>query len=357
MWIKTLQTHHFRNLTQMHVSFTKGIQVIYGGNAQGKTNLLEALYVAGYGRSYRSHRDVELIQKDFADYRVAIDVQRGEVASRYQTEYQMGSPKKRFLNNKPWRRDFEEEKLFHAVLFSPDDLRLVNGSPDRRRYYLDVEIGGHQTAYQYHLSQYKRALLQRNMLLKENGSRDMIKLFEQGLVQHGQHLIGLRQELIEHLAPHVVSECSRLTKGQDQLILHYEPSTMHLENDLAKAWEQDKRVKQTTIGPHRDDLRLLLNEQDARVYASQGQMRTISLSLKYAAFKYLEARFSEKPVLFLDDVFSELDVSRKTQLLNTTDAEQIFITTADKRIVASDQAIWYRMEGGNFGRESSINRF
>ena len=399
MRLLSLTLEQFRNYEQLDLSFPSGTQVFYGANAQGKTNLLEAIYLCTCARSHRTGRDDELVRHGQTYYRVGIRFLTDQnLEESLSISYQTASSSKPSLRTIEYNgfdviRVADLMGLFHAIIFAPEDLQIVKGGPAERRRFLDIMISRTDRAYFRDLQEYWTILGQRNRLLKvireanyynsrrrqskrsqeqqgtqnnkhsaeedqsESKMPDEKKDVDSSLFQMDDHLhldvwdqklaevsssiLRKRLDYAKYLQEYGALSLMHLTLLKEELAVSYRSlsgleSSMtkkeietHFLNRLKTARDDDIARGSTAQGPHRDDLFFSLNGQDARLYASQGQQRSIVLALKMAELVILSRRTGEKPILLLDDVLSELDASRRHQLLDVISGHQVFITSTD----------------------------
>ncbi|MDR0461903.1 MAG: DNA replication/repair protein RecF [Christensenellaceae bacterium] len=368
MYIKTLALQNFRNHARRSLELSQGINVFVGDNAQGKTNLLEAIYVTCIGRGFRSPRDKDVIRfgqhfakvktiatKKFGDISIEVIINNPENTSRTLKQIK--------VNEIPILKMGELMGNVACVFFNPDELKLVKEAPADRRRFMDIDISQMDKTYFYNLLRYNKILKQRNALLKGIDTKNEtemrgLDIWDEQLATAGEQIIKRRiyfcEELNKLLPPvHTAlavdetvtltyetnggnmpgaSKCSTATllsptdqgAPQDE---HSEVPGMLAAVRSARA--NDLRLRTTTVGPHRDDILLQINGRDVRLFASQGQQRTVALSLKIAELKIFEQALGEKPILLLDDVFSELDAKRQEKLLKLISGWQTVITTTE----------------------------
>jgi DNA replication and repair protein RecF len=345
-----LSLANFRNYIRLELDLPPNVMILLGGNAQGKSNLLEAIYLSATTKSPRTASDVELInwsalkekhpvarlevqaQRAAGDLRVEIAL-RGKIAA---AEAGASYVQKRIRVNGVDRRAIDLIGLINVVLFSPKDIDLVDGEPAVRRRYLDITNSQVDHRYLRELQRYQRVLQQRNHLLRliaEHRARpEELDFWDRELVEAGSYLIALRQHTVAALDELARLIHDQLTEGKERLNMLYRSSVDKEAFQEALSASRDKEVAQgmTLIGPHRDDLRFLVNERDMNIYGSRGQNRTIALSLKLAEAKFIAARAGESPVLLLDDMLSELDAQRRYHLLQAAlGYRQVVITASD----------------------------
>lgn len=345
MFLRKLSLSHYRNYDQIELATDRVVNVFVGPNAQGKTNLLEAIFVLALTKSHRTHQDKELIgwEHDQA-------VLYGEVDRRYgPCKLQLsisGQGKKARING------LEQKKLsgfvgaMNVVMFAPEDLEIVKGAPGIRRRFLDMEIGQVHPGYLHDITQYQKVLQQRNNFLKQHGSSGrsshtgMLEVWNEQLAGFGVKIMKKRQSFIEKLQRWAEAIHSGITGGREAIRIVYKPSFgVSAEEDepilfeqfmikLSEIKDQELRRGTTLAGPHRDDMLFYINGKEAQTFGSQGQQRTTALSVKLAELELMNEEVGEYPLLLLDDVLSELDKSRQTQLIETIqDKVQTFITT------------------------------
>jgi len=344
LYLAALSLHDFRSYSDITLSFVPGLNVLFGDNAQGKTNLLEAIYFLATGRSHRTSRDQELIRENrpslFA--KAAVIRQTGELS----LEVSLGhdARKQLKLNGIPERKITRLVGRLATVFFSPDDLNRLKGAPAGRRRFLDVELSQISEAYLHYLMTYNRVLTQRNTLLKgEIVDVSLLEVYDEQLLAAGAQLITRRATAIAHLAPLAAEYHRMFAEGKEALRLEYQSQgaevaqtpdvrevTERLWSQMQQRRREEIRRQMTLVGPHRDDVGFWINERDARLYGSQGQQRTAVLALKLAELQFMAAELGENPILLLDDVASELDPNRRHYLLNAVQSGvQTFITCTD----------------------------
>lgn len=337
MRVNTVKLNRFRSYAALTLQAEPGLNVLTGPNGAGKTNILEALFLCAFGRSHRTPRDQELIRLGSEQGMAEISLMTNAGSRLIRAELFSGERKKLFIDGSPLQRSGELMGCLNAVMFSPEDLTLVKGAPAERRRFLDMEISQLKPSYYYALQQYNTALKQRNNLLKDPSAaeNEMLELWDEQLSKQGALLMRERAAFCRELRDAASALHGTMSGGEETLITEYEPDVVcEDENEyrsaiaeaLIGAIDKDLFRGYTSAGPHRDDLKLTVNGLDARVYASQGQQRTAALSLKLSEISVIEQLRGEKPVLLLDDVFSELDAARQRLLLTAVESCQCFIT-------------------------------
>ncbi len=332
MIIESLELKNIRNYESLAIGFDPGTNIFYGDNAQGKTNILEALYLCGTSKSHRGSRDFEIIRFGEEEGHIRMKLRRDGMQRRIDMHLRKNRAKGVAIDGVPIRRAAELLGLSGMVFFSPEDLDIIKRGPGERRRFMDALISQTDRYYLHELSAYQKVLLQRNKLLKEipmnrqlTGTLD---IWDEQMIRYGTGLIDARKRLIDALN-RIASEIHyNLTGGRESLAIVYEPNTPadQFADDLAAARDRDLRFRQSTVGPHRDDFRVMTDQIDIRRFGSQGQQRSAALSLKLSEIPMIEKNTGQTPVLLLDDVLSELDENRQNYLLSGIGNVQTMIT-------------------------------
>lgn len=342
MYIESVTLKNFRNYKDKTVDFKDGLNIVIGKNASGKTNLLESVYCSGIGKSPRTNKAREMIRwgSDNAYIKVILKKQY----SRHSVEYFIDSADKKIIkiDSIPLVKQSEILGMLNIVFFSPDEMKLIKESPQERRRFADISLSQQNKKYLFSLSKYNNILAQRNKLLKE--SRDIKALPEMlygwdvQLAEYGAYIVAKRYEFVEKIQVFAKKIHSEITDSKEDLELEYESNVERDELDKMKEsffqklranLEKDMNLLYTSFGSHRDDIAIKINGIDVRKYGSQGQQRTVALSLKLAEIYLFESEVGEKPVLLLDDVLSELDASRRQKLMELSSGLQTIITCTD----------------------------
>jgi DNA replication and repair protein RecF len=360
MQISSLTMKNYRSYASLAARFSDGINILQGHNAAGKTNVLEAVGFLSFGKSFRTQKDTECIKDggETAYIKGGISTRQGSL----QIEALISAAEKKSLkvNGQPVRRMGELLGNFIAVVFSPEDLKVLKESPSLRRRFIDMEISKLHPAYFYELQDYSKALAQKNALLKsrmaENQLKKLVTIFNEQLATHGEKIIKARQEFLMRLHD-VGRDIHKDLSGGETLDLKYRSSVQGPDIRQALFDKMDKSLTSeieqgfTLYGPHREDFSVSLGGAEIKSYSSQGQLRTAMLSLKLATFDIAQADFGESPVLLLDDVFSELDENRQAALLTRIKGAQCFITSAVP--VKSALGKVYTVAGGTVTADST----
>lgn len=332
MYIESVQLKNFRNYQSLELNFDQGTNILFGDNAQGKTNILEALYLCGTTKSHRGGKDREMISFDEEEAHIRMTVQKEHIAYKIDMHLKKSKTKGIAVNGIPIKKARELFGIVNLVFFSPEDLNIVKNGPGERRRFLDMELCQLDKIYLTDLSNYNRSLNQRNKLLKDiayNPSlMETMDMWNQQLASYGIKIIEKRREFVISLNEIIHHIHKNLTGGAENLELIYEPNAESeiFESVLKKNINKDIQMKTTTAGPHRDDLGIQIDGIDIRKYGSQGQQRTAALSLKLAEIYLVKKIIKDTPILLLDDVLSELDRNRQNYLLESIHDVQTLIT-------------------------------
>ena len=332
MIVKSLKLQNYRNYKELDISFSPATNIFYGKNAQGKTNILEAIYVGGTTRSHRSSRDKELICFEQDEAHIEMEVEKRGILYDIDMHLKKNQPKGVAINKSPIRRASELFGIVNLVFFSPENLNIIKSAPSERRRFINMELCQLDKVYLSDLISYQHVLQQRNRLLKEAAVRkdaaDTLPVWDEQLALYGNKIMAGRKIFIQKLNEIMYNIHKRLTGNLEELQIVYYPGTgdLPMEDALLRSMDRDLRFQSTSVGPHRDDLVFLSNGVDVRSYGSQGQQRTAALSLKMAEIEFVKEAVHDTPVLLLDDVLSELDQSRQEYLLDSIHDVQTMVT-------------------------------
>ena len=332
MVIQSIELQNYRNYPHLVVEFHPGINIFYGDNAQGKTNILEAIYLCGTNKSHRGSKDREIIAFGQDEAHIKMYTKRNSIENRIDMHLKKGKSKGIAINGVPIHKVSELFGMVNIVFFSPEDLQIIKNGPSERRKFIDLELCQLDKLYIYDLVNYNRSLQQRNRLLKEAVDKKeflaMLEVWEAQLVKFGKPIIHRREKFIHQLNPILTAIHRNLTGEKEELIMVYDPDTEPEQLELALCKNRDRELKQKTTmsGPHRDDIRFIINGIDIRTFGSQGQQRSAALSLKLAEIELVKQQIKDVPILLLDDVLSELDSNRQNYLLDSMQGIQTMIT-------------------------------
>lgn len=348
MYIKNISLKNYRNYENENISFSPNLNIIIGENAQGKTNLVEAIYVLGFGKSFRTNNDNELIKMDTEFTHIKVNLKK--INEDLLIEFKCNNKKKKEIkiNELPLKKISELMGEFNIVIFSPEDLQLVNGSPNARRKYLDKSISQIYPNYYHLLIDYNKILKQRNILLKQilfkSSNKDMIDIWDEKLSEYGAKIMVYRLKFVKKLQKICFDIHYKISNCKEQLKIDYISTYLPKNLDAKDCYDKiysgmlnnlklklsiDLKRGFTSIGPHRDDLVLFINNIEIRKYGSQGQVRTTALSLKLSEINIIKESVEDSPILILDDVLSELDHIRQNHLIEYISNIQTFITTTE----------------------------
>lgn len=334
MIVESLKLQNYRNYEYLNMNFDEKINIIYGDNAQGKTNILESMYVCATSKSHRGSKDREIIRFDNDESHIKVNVKKNDMNYRIDMHLKKNKPKGIAVNGIPIKRAVELFGILNIVFFSPEDLNIIKNGPSERRKFIDMELSQLDKIYLDCLINYNKVVNQRNSLLKEyafSGREDIISsldIWDMQLVKYGNDVIKSREKFVKEINDLVKSIHTKLSGDRELLEIIYEPCVKEqdFESELVRVRDRDLKFKCTNIGPHKDDMCFLINGMDVRKYGSQGQQRTAALSLKLAEIELVKQIIHDTPVLFLDDVLSELDSRRQNFLLDSIGNIQTMIT-------------------------------
>lgn len=332
MIIKSLELENFRNYSELSISFDNGTNILFGDNAQGKTNILEAIYLSATTKSHKGCKDKDIINFDAQEAHIRTYVMKDGLENRVDMHLRKNKTKGIAINGQKIKKAADLLGLLNVVFFSPEDLSIIKNGPSERRRFVDMELCQLDSFYLYNLNNYNKIVNQRNKLLKDlsfnPNLRDTLFIWDSQLVSYGSKIIERRAAFVKQLNEIIYDIHVRLSGGKEELKIVYEPDVLleELENGLKNSQEKDIKLKQTTVGPHRDDFSFMIGEIDIRKFGSQGQQRTAALSLKLSEIELVKKLTKDTPLLLLDDVLSELDSNRQNYLLNSIGDIQTIIT-------------------------------
>ena len=332
MIIESIELKNSRNYDKLHMDFSHGTNILYGDNAQGKTNILEAIYVCATTKSHSGSKDKEIIQFDRDESHIKLNVRKRDVPYRIDMHLKKNRAKGVAVNGVPIKKASELFGIVNVVFFSPEDLNLIKNGPAERRRFIDLELCQLNKLYVHSLVQYNKIVTQRNKLLKDIMFRpdyeETLDIWDMQLVQYGREVIRCREAFVGQLNDLIGGIHRQLSGEKESLHISYEPNVTvdMFEDTLRKSRPSDLKQRTTLTGPHRDDLSFIINDIDIRRFGSQGQQRTAALSLKLAEIELVKKIVNDYPILLLDDVLSELDGSRQNHLLSGINHIQTMIT-------------------------------
>ncbi len=345
MYVKKILLSNYRNLEDLNIELSQGINIFYGDNAQGKTNLLESVYYCSAGRSHRTHIDRELIKFGEMEAHIKTFVQKENYVERIDVHLKKDEKKGIAINGIPIKKIGQIFGTLITVIFSPEDLNIIKSGPSERRKFMDLEICQLKPSYYYELQQYYSVLKQRNVLLKNvqknKEAKDTIFLWDEQLVRYGTKIMAERQQFIEKLNTIAIEKHNELTGNTENLTIEYKQniSCEFFLDKLKRNIDKDIIFGSTSVGPHKDDINFYINHCDVKIFGSQGQQRSVALTLKLSEIQLIFQEKNEFPVLLLDDVLSELDLNRqKYLLLNIKNLQTILTCTGVEDVIKKNIA-------------------
>ena len=335
MWIKRIKINNFRNYKNQEINLNKNINIFYGDNAQGKTNVIESIFVCSIGKSFRTNKEKELINIKEQSADVQIDFEKFDRDESI--KFCIGQKKNIFINEIKVKKLSELLGNLNTVIFTPDDLNILKGGPQNRRKFLDIMISQLRPKYTHIYSMYSKTIDERNNYLKkiklENAKIDLLDIWDEQLIEYGNLIADYRFEFIEKIKNKIVNIHKEITENKEEIKIEYNSDCLKKEeykNILLERRNLDIIKGYTTRGVHRDDFFVYLNNLPVNIYGSQGQHRTAMLSLKLSELKVIYDEINESPVLLLDDFMSELDNKRINNFLESIKDTQVIITCTEK---------------------------
>ena len=349
MQIKRIKLNNFRNYEDQEIKLGKGINIFFGDNAQGKTNILEAVYLCAIGKSFRAKKDNELIKINKESSNIEIEFEKKDREGK--VKIQINDKKQLYIN------DIKQSKLseilgnINIVMFSPEDIDILKSGPSKRRKFLNVMISQIRPQYVYVLNMYLKTLEQRNIYLRQKKDREineeLLEIWDQKLAEYAEKVYLYRKEFIERIKNKINNIHQKITENEEEIKLHYitdcEDKEKYLIN-LRKTRNIDIERGYTTKGIHRDDFLIYINGKPVNIFGSQGQNRTVILSLKLTELEIIQEEIGEYPILLLDDFMSELDKKRRENFLENISNTQILITCTEKFTIKDKMCITYKVK-------------
>lgn len=332
MKINSLKLKNFRNYDLLSLNLNPATNIFYGDNAQGKTNILESIYLCGTSKSHRGTKDRDMILFGKEESHIEVIVDKRGILYQIDVHLKKNKPKGIAINHIPIKKASELFGILNVVFFSPEDLNIIKNGPSERRRFVDMELSQISRLYLNNLSNYHRIINQRNHLLKDIYYNDSLKetldIWDMQLVDYGNRIIEERKKFMNQVNEIISKIHKKITGNSEDIEVIYEPNTGNesFENLLKRYRERDLKIMSTSSGPHRDDICFKVNGIDIRKFGSQGQQRTAALSLKLSEIELMKQITKDKPILLLDDVLSELDKHRQNYLLDSIDEIQTLIT-------------------------------
>lgn len=335
MYIKKIKLLNFRNYDKQEIELNKNINIFYGDNAQGKTNIIESIFLCSIGKSFRTSKDNELIQFDKENTSIIIEFEKKDRDGKIKID--LNNKKNIYVNDIKIKKLSELLGNIHTVLFTPDDINILRDGPQKRRHFLDVMIGQLKPNYIYLLNNYNKILEQRNNYLKQikddNKKEELLEIWDEKLAEYGEKIYIYRKEFIEKIKNKINLIHNKITDEKENLKIEY-ISNCYNKQEYLKLLKERRKLDiikgYTTKGIHRDDFFIYINEKLVNIYGSQGQNRTVILSLKLSELQVIYDEIGEYPILLLDDFMSELDEKRRRKFIEYIKDIQVIITCTDK---------------------------
>ena len=358
MWIKKLKINNFRNYKNEEINLCKNINIFYGDNAQGKTNIVEAIFLGGFGKSFRTTKDKEMINMDSNESLIEMEYEKIDRDGKIRIN--LGNKKNIFVNDIKIKKLSELLGKINIVIFNPDDINILKGGPQNRRRFLDIMISGLKPNYMYNLNLYMKTLEQRNNYLRQirefGKDENLLELWDEELIKYAEIIYKYRNEYINKIKEKIKKIHSEITNNKEEIKIEYisECETKEKYKNLLKERRKLDIIKGfTTKGIHRDDFVIYINDKKLDIFGSQGQHRTAILSLKLSELNIVKDEIGEEPILLLDDFMSELDKKRINSFLDKIENTQVIITCTEKIIIENKKNLIYNVKEGQLKREEN----
>lgn len=352
MYIEKIKLNNFRNYENLEIDLNKNINIIYGDNAQGKTNILEAIFLSSLGKSFRTKKEKEMIKFNNDKLLVEIFYQKKDRAGKIKIE--IGNKKQISINGIKIKKLSELLGNINIVIFTPDDINILKDGPEKRRRFLDMMIGQLRPNYVYNLNMYLKTIEQRNNYLRqikeENKPEEMLEIWDEKLAEYGEKIYIYRKEFIEKIIKKINEIHSKITDEKEIIKIEY-LSNCSKKDEYLKLLKERRKLDIikgfTTKGIHRDNFVIYINDKEVSVYGSQGQNRTVILSLKLAELNVIYDEIGEYPIFLLDDFMSELDEKRRKNFLNNIENTQVILTGTEKIYLKNLEYKVFNVKNGN----------
>lgn len=347
MWIKNIKIKNFRNYNYQEIDFNKNINIIYGKNAQGKTNIIEAIFLSSFGKSFRTNKEKELI--NFNEQECVINTLFEKTDRDGKVEINIKNKKNILINDIKIKKLSELLGNINVVIFTPDDINILKGDPQNRRKFLNVMISQLKPKYMYIYNLYLKTLEERNTYLKNNNKQDYLEIYDEKLAEYGFEIYKYRKEFLEKIKEKIKIIHKNITNNNEEIEIEY-ISDCTDKNKYLEILKERKKLDLikgfTTKGIHRDDFNIKINGLSVKSYGSQGQNRTAVLSLKLSELQVIYDEIGENPILLLDDFMSELDKNRREKFLENIKDTQVIITCTDKFELENVEYKLFNVENG-----------
>ena len=351
MWIKKIKIKNFRNYESEEINLEKNINIFYGQNAQGKTNIIESIFLCSLGKSFRTKKDKEMIKLNEQNAVVEVEYEKSDRDGKIKIE--IGNKKNIYLNGIKIKKLSELLGNLNIVIFTPDDINILKGGPQNRRRFLDIMISQLRPNYMHILNLYIKTMEQRNNYLRqikeEHKDENLLEIWDEKLAEYAIKIYEYRKEFIEKIIKKLDIIHKNITNGEEQIELEYVTECDSKEKYLKLLKERRKLdiIKGfTTKGVHRDDFMIYINKKEIKIFGSQGQNRTAMLSLKLAELQVIYDEIGEYPILLLDDFMSELDKTRRKNFLENIEGTQVIITGTEKLDIENLEYLEYNVSNG-----------
>ena len=351
MYINKIKLKNFRNYEEQEIELNKNINIFYGDNAQGKTNIIESIYLTSIGRSFRTNKDIELIK--FNEEYAQVYIEYTKTDREGKIKFEISNEKNIYINSIKIKKLSELLGNINTVIFTPDDINILKDGPQKRRKFLDIMISQLRPNYIYNLNMYKKTLEQRNNYLKqiklENKKEEMLDIWDANLAEYGQKIYNYRNEFIEKIKLKINKIHEEITEGKEKISIEYIYDCKD-KGEYIKSLERNRKIDiikgYTSKGIHRDDFMIYINDKPINIYGSQGQNRTAVLSLKISELQVIYDEIGEYPILLLDDFMSELDEKRRKNFLQGIKNTQVIITCTNKIELQKIENNLYNVKNG-----------
>ena len=357
MWIKKIKINNFRNYKSQEINLEKNINIFYGENAQGKTNIIEAIFLSSMGKSFRAKKDKEMIMLGEEKSNIEIEYEKTDRDGKIKIE--LGNKKIVYINGIKIKKLSELLGKINVVIFTPDDINILKGGPQNRRRFLDIMISQLKPNYMYNLNLYLKTIEERNHYLRqireENKLAELLDIWDEKLIEYANVICAYRKTFIEKIQEKITNIHKEITDNKEEIKIIYQTDCADKEKyrQLLKERRKLDIIKgYTTKGIHRDDFNITINDKDLSTYGSQGQHRTAILSLKMAELDIIYDEIGEYPILLLDDFMSELDEKRRKHLLEKIENIQVIITCTDKIKLENKNILIYNVKDGKVRKEN-----
>ena len=352
MYIEKIKLNNFRNYENLEIDLNKNINIIYGDNAQGKTNILEAIFLGSLGKSFRTKKEKEMIKFNNDKLLVEIFYQKKDRDGKIKIE--IGNKKQISINGIKIKKLSELLGNINIVIFTPDDINILKDGPEKRRRFLDMMIGQLRPNYVYNLNMYLKTIEQRNNYLRqikeENKPEEMLEIWDEKLAEYGEKIYIYRKEFIEKIIKKINEIHSKITDEKEIIEIEY-LSNCSKKDEYLKLLKERRKLDIikgfTTKGIHRDNFVIYINDKEVSIYGSQGQNRTVILSLKLAELNVIYDEIGEYPIFLLDDFMSELDEKRRKNFLNNIENTQVILTGTEKIDLKNLEYKLFNVKNGN----------